>query len=745
MRAIGMQTSTHTTMKKNILLAAIASLFAVSAVMGAVQAQTAPGSTPAAPSPKREMRGVWISTHLGLDWPLRTHTPQQQRDALVAILEHNRETGMNAAFLQVRSQSDAMYPSDLEPWSYYLTNNQGSAPAPAWDPLQFAIDESRKRGMEFHAWINPYRAVATATSAGNSAQYAANHVSRTHPEWMLTVGNVIILNPGLAAVREHVTKVIMDIVNRYDVDGIHFDDYFYPAGTINDDAAYAADPRGFPATAAGRADWRRDNVNLLIAGVNERIRSVKPWVKFGVSPSGIYRSSTDPAVGSPTSLGANQHYVNNFADSRTWLQQGWVDYLAPQVYWYIGQGGSDYQLLVPWWNQNAFGRHMYIGIADYKMNTAGWLDPKQVANQIALNRAQPNIGGQIHFRHAFLNANPLGYRTDLRQNVYQRPALVPAMPWKDTAVPAAPGALAASSGDNAVVLSWAPAPDARDEMEKVRRFAVYRSPSREIDVEAAGNLVGVLEAATPAFADTAAAPGQYYYYAVTALNRLSHESAKSNLVSNDFEAPSVRTRDVEVTLAGGMASIQAADLGNGSTDNWGIESLAASRTSFSCADIGAQAVTLTALDKAGLSASGTATVNVLGRIPQPAIAVAGTIVLGYGAQSLNLTVSDADAGTAFAWHPAPGLSSTGALANFAPNGAGTFTFTAQAISANGCPALASVTVPVIDARCGDGKVAVCRKPGKEEGKEEGNGGTVCVAPGAVPAFLGKGDALGNCS
>ena len=354
---------------KKLLLAAAAGLLTAS-LASIAYADT--GSLP----PKRELRGVWISTHLSLDWPNRLQTPAQQRTELLKILDHNVATGMNAAFLQVRSQSDALYPSALEPWSYYLTNSQGSAPAPSWDPLQFAIDESRKRGLEFHAWINPYRAVANTATETNTAQYAASHVSRTHPEWMLTVGTVKILNPGLAAVRQHVTEVIMDIVNRYDVDGIHFDDYFYPAGTIADDAAYALDPRGFPATTAGRADWRRDNINLLIKGVNERIGLVKPWVKFGVSPSGIYRSSTDPSVGSPTSAGASQHYLTNFADTRTWLREGWVDYLAPQVYWYIGQAGSDYKLLVPWWNENTFGRHMVIGLADYKMNTAGWLDPE---------------------------------------------------------------------------------------------------------------------------------------------------------------------------------------------------------------------------------------------------------------------------------------------------------------------------------------------------------------------------------
>ena len=725
---------------KKLLLAAAASVLAVSLAHADVPTV----------SPKRELRGVWISTHLSLDWPNRTQTPVQQRAALAAILDHNVATGMNAAFLQVRSQSDALYPSDLEPWSYYLTNNQGSAPAPAWDPLQFAIDESRKRGLEFHAWVNPYRAVANTATENTPGQYAATHVSRTHPEWMLTVGTVKILNPGLAAVREHVTNVIMDIVNRYDVDGIHFDDYFYPAGTINDDAAYALDPRGFPATTAGRAYWRRDNINLLIAGVNARIRAVKPWVKFGVSPSGIYRSSTDPAIGSPTSAGANQHFVTNFADTRTWLREGWVDYLAPQVYWYIGQTGSDYKLLVPWWNENSFGRHMYIGLADYKMNTAGWLDPKQIANQIALNRTQTHIAGQIHFRHAFLAADPLGYRTDLRQNVYNRPALIPPMPWKSDVRPLAPANLAASAGENAVVLAWVPSADTRDELEKVRQFAVYRSPERNIDLEAAQNLLGVTHGAVNAFADTGAGPGQYYYYTVTALNRLSQESAPANVVSNDFEAPVMRTREATLTLAGGTATLQPAAIDGGSSDNWGIESLTASQTTFRCADIGARRVVLTAVDKAGLSASAEATVNVLGRVPQPSITVGrldatptgaavNTVVLGYGAQSLTLTAADAGAGTSYAWTAAAGLAANGAAATFTPTAAGTYTFTVQATGENGCPAVASVTVPVIDARCGDGKVALCHKPGK------GKDWNMCVAPSAVQALINRGQTLGSCN
>ena len=732
-------------MKKH-LLAAAAAMLAASLLHVPAQGQ-AQDPSPSA-SPKREMRGVWISTHLSLDWPNRTQTPPQQQAALRTILEHNRATGMNAAFFQVRSQSDAMYPSPHEPWSYYLSNQQGSAPSPAWDPLAFAIDETRKRGMEFHAWINPYRAVATLANENNPAQYAANHVSKTHPEWLLTVGTVKILNPGLPEVRDHVVKVIMDIVERYDVDGIHFDDYFYPSGTILDDAAYNADPRGFPATTAGRADWRRDNIDTLIRRVNDEIRAMKPWVKFGVSPSGIYRSSTDPAVGSPTSAGASQHYSSMFADSRKWIREGWVDYLVPQVYWYIGQAGSDYKLLVPWWNQNAYDRHMYIGLADYKMNTAGWTDPRQIDMQIALNRAHANVGGQIHFRHAFLQTDPLGYRTALKNTTYARPALPPVMGWKGSGLPGAPGTLAASIGENhAVQLAWGPAPEASDEFEKTRRYAIHRVAEREADLDAPGALLGVSDSG--AFVDTGVGPGQYHYYVVTALNRLSAEGPRSNAVSNDFEAPVVRTRGVAVTLANGVASLAAADIDGGSSDNWGIASLSASRTSFSCADIGTQQVTLGVVDKGGNSASAEATVQVLGYAPKTRVGVArgagdatglpvDTIALGYGPQSVRLVAAEPPGGTAlYTWSPAAGLSSTsGAVTSFTPSGAGSFSFTVQASSPQACFAQASASVKVIDARCGGGdKVAVCQKAGAQ----------VCVAPSAVQALVKKGAVVGTCS
>ena len=707
-------------------------------------------------APKRELRGVWVTTHLGLDWPVRTQTPAQQQSALINILEHNKATGMNAAFFQVRSQSDAMYPSLLEPWSYYLTGNQATAPAPAWDPLQFAIDESRKRGLEFHAWINPYRAVATLANAGNTALYGQAHVSRTHPEWMLTVGSVQILNPGLPQVRDHVHAVVMDIVQRYDVDGLHFDDYFYPSGTSGDDAAYNADPRGFPATAAGRGDWRRDNVNLLVARVGESIRALKPWVKFGISPSGIYRSSTDPAIGSPTSAGASQHYLHMFADSRKWLQSGWVDYLAPQVYWYIGQTGSDYKLLVPWWNENAFGRHMYVGLADYKMNTAGWTSPAQIADQIALNRASAHIAGQVHFRHAFLAGNALAYRTDLKNNIYNKQAMLPAMPWKDSSVPTAPASLSSAlNEDGSLTLAWTRADAGLDEFDKARRYAVYRSEQQAIDIENRDNFLGLTAAAETTYTDHAIPAGKFYHYIVTALNRLHHESAPAGTASNDKQAPTVITRDIERTLLAGSVSITAVEVDNGSTDNWGIESLNLNKSQFGCNDIGNNQVLLSVTDRASNTGSAPAVVRILGAVPQTSVAVsradtivtgvaANTIVLGYGAQSLTLTASDTASGSLsnFAWSPSAGLSSaSGAVTEFAPTTAGSFAFTVQALNQNGCSAASTVSIAVIDARCDGGKVLVCKASGGAKNQSAQH----CVAPSSVSAHLRNGASLGSCN
>lgn len=792
-------------------------------------------------APKREFRGAWIATYANIDWPNRNQTPAQQRAALISILDHHKATGINAIFLQVRSQCDALYASPIEPWSADLTGLQGRAPSTPWDPVAFAIEECRKRGMEFHAWINPYRAIANYNNIGT---FDPSHVARRKPEWLLAAGNQRILNPALPEVRDYVTTVIEDIVTRYDVDGIHFDDYFYPNAAFNDDANYLADPRGF----TDRGDWRRDNVNMLVQQVSESIKAAKPWVKFGISPSGIYRNSTNPAIGSATS--GLQHYVTLYADSRKWLQEGWIDYLAPQVYWYIGQSGANYSVLIPWWNNNAYGRHIYIGMAGYKVNDpaqgAHWANPSQIPNQVRMNRdaAHSNIYGQAIYNTSSLrSATKLGFRDSLRYDFYSKPALMPNMPWRDNAAPATPTDLIAQRhGNDSVVITWNKPADSGNEFDKVRQFAVYRSLSPMMDPENTDNLLAITNTATGRYTDKAVPSDAPYYYFVTALDRFHNESAPSNVsdylapiiagVSNqeialdaancsatlpdytgmltisddvsfpdqitltqspaagtaisgvgtmqitftatdasgksssdsftltkkDVTAPVILVQNITRALSNGIVNITAADLDLGTWDNCGLDvnALQISQSSFDCSHIGENTVTLTARDLSGNEASATAVVTINGVVPQAAISVNradntytglpdNTIALGYGAQTLTLTAIDAtsaDANTSYTWTPAPGLSSTtGAVTEFSPQAAGTYTFTVEATNAYGCTSTATVSVEVIDVRCGENndKVLVYHKTGSATNPDNG----ICIGPEAVAAHLSKGSALGG--
>ena len=511
-------------------------------------------------SAKRELRGAWVTTYFNLDWPLaQNHSEKMQKDALIAILDQHKATGMNAIYFQVRGQCDALYESSIEPWSYILTGTQGKSPG--YDPLQFAIEETHKRGMELHAWINPYRAIA---NTDNLPRFVNSHVVKQHPEWLLAQGKERILNPGLPEVRAYLNDVITDIVKRYDIDGIHFDDYFYmiPSASprFNDDATYAADPRNFPATTAGRDNWRRDNVNILIRDLYETITSLKPWVKFGISPTGIYRSSTDPSIGSPTSSFALQHYSAAYADTKFWLQQQWVDYIAPQLYWFINQGGSDYKLLVPWWNNQANGRHIYIGQAIYKVNDpaqgVNWANRSQIPNQMRMNReAQfPNVLGEIGFRTLHLRNNPLNVRDSMRTRIYQKPALLPAMLWKDATAPEAPGNVVVQKQGSSHVVTWEKREIAGTEFGKVKQFVIYRGETAAIDIADTTHLLAITNTDITTFTDVPPDGSKMYYYAVTSLNRLHAESAPSitDLLPPVITCPGLQTVSVDNNCAFAM-------------------------------------------------------------------------------------------------------------------------------------------------------------------------------------------------
>ena len=482
--------------------------------------------------PKRELRAVWLTTFLNLDWPSTNgRTVQDVKDSAIKLLDLQQQTGINAIYFQVRNECDAVYPSSIEPWSASVTATQGIAPAAGFDPLQFMIDECRKRGIEIHAWFNPYRAVNNYNAIGS---YASSHVANQHPEWLLAQGSLRILNPGIPAVRDHVLKVVMDVLRRYDVDGIHYDDYFYPypgaGGTssrFNDNATFAAYPRGF----SNQNDWRRDNINLFIQRSYDSIKTVKPWVKFGVSPFGIWRNQNSDVSGSATN--GLQSYSEIYADTKKWLQQGWVDYVTPQIYWSIGYNSADYAVLVPWWNDNANGKHVYIGQAVYKVNAdldndARWNNPSQINNQIRLNRKYNNIFGSTFFRTRYLVINPLRFRDSLEEHIYTAPALLPTMPWRDNNPPQPVTNLAAQVISNHVQLSWTKPVATTNELDKVRQFVIYRFNNSTVNLEDAEAIQYVTaNDQTTTFIDSNVVPS-VYNYVVTSLDRFHNESAASN-------------------------------------------------------------------------------------------------------------------------------------------------------------------------------------------------------------------------
>ena len=499
-----------------------------------VQAQTAP---------KREMRGAWIATYLNLDWPLVGATTAQEQSTFIQRLDEHKATGMNAIFAQVRSQCDAIYPTPYEPWSAIISGTQGVAPNPYYDPLLFMINETKQRGMEFHAWFNPFRALASFTTTSYN-NLAASHVAKLHPTWTMTVTTIsnsakqILLNPGAPEVWEYVIGSVMHVVRNYDVDGIHFDDYFYTnpgLTTYNDDSVYNIHNRGI----ADRGDWRRSNIDTLIKRLNDSIKSVKPWVKFGISPSGIWMSAPTDPLGSNTSTGATQHKKDNYANSRLWLQQGWVDYLAPQVYFHTGQTGADYNNLAPWWSSNNFGRHIYIGQAGYKVgvattpapiNGAFTTDPNQIPSQVRINRNLAGITGQIIYGTNSLRNNLLGFRDSLKLNLYNKPALLPTMLWKDNTAPAsASGLTAVMQANNTVSLTWVNPTGAATEMDVVKRFAIYKGVNTLPDINNPAHLIAITNTDVSSFIDTVAVlPGTTSNYVVTAIDRLYNESVESN-------------------------------------------------------------------------------------------------------------------------------------------------------------------------------------------------------------------------
>ena len=482
---------------------------------------------PAFSGGKRELRGIWIASVMNYDWPLSPSlTPQQQRDSLTVLLDLFASSGFNAIFLQIRPECDALYPSTLEPWSYWLTGVQGTGPSPAYDPLAFAIAETHKRGMELHAWFNPYRAYRQDVTYPRHA----THVVEQHPEWTIKCPDgFYLLNPGVRDVRDRITNVVCDVVRRYAIDGVHFDDYFYPypehSFTKQDSSAWAADPRGFSWDSV--AYWRRDNVNLMIRQVHDSIHALKPSLKFGVSPFGIWKS------GVPSGVTGMSSYSDIFCDPTAWLGGQYVDYIVPQLYWAMG-GSQDYAALHNWWAGQRNGRHVYTGLADYKISLSGW-PATEITTQIRFNQKGGLVQGSVQFRAYNLRTNDGGIVGALAGDVFRYPALVPVMEWKETIPPNAPGNLQMTfnSGSGLYTLTWTPSSVASDG-DTAARYAIYRFTSPApgpADIINPRNIIAVTGSATIAPPARVDSFNTQYYYAVAALDKNNNESTLSAVVT----------------------------------------------------------------------------------------------------------------------------------------------------------------------------------------------------------------------
>ena len=373
--------------------------------------------------PKYEMRAAWIATVENIDWPsVPGLSVEVQQKEMIAMLDSLQLANINAVFFQVRPSTDAIYDSKLEPWSHYLMGKQGQAPEPFYDPLAFVCYQAHLRCMEVHAWINPYRMLNSA----DTSLLDTTHLFFTHPEWFILYGGKYYFNPGLKPTQERLIEVVSDIVKRYDIDGVHMDDYFYPypsGGKAFPDAeTFKENPRGFTEINA----WRRDNVNTVIKTISERIKTIKPWVVFGVSPFGVWRNIHQDSRGSKTRSGMN-NYDDLHADVLMWIEQGYIDYVVPQLYWAIGRPNLDYNTLLEWWGDHKGQCNLYIGQAVYKLGreSSYWQTGNEICREIDSNRSNAKVSGSVFFRAKDLVANRQGLRDSLQSKYYFYPALVP--------------------------------------------------------------------------------------------------------------------------------------------------------------------------------------------------------------------------------------------------------------------------------------------------------------------------------
>jgi uncharacterized lipoprotein YddW (UPF0748 family) len=497
----------------------VASAAAVAAVTAASSAGP-PAAVAATAGAKRQMRGLWITSLDNIDWPQR---PGLDADTLradfVALLDGARAIGFNAVFVQVRPAADALWPSPFEPWSQWLTGTQGQDPG--WDPLAFMIRAAHERGLAFHAWFNPFRVALQP----DPSHLVPTHPARRHPDWVVAYRGELYYNPGIPAARAFVQQAIMDAVVRYDLDGVHFDDYFYPYPSEDefpDDEAFAAYGRAFD----DRCAWRRDNVDRMVREMRDLVRAARPEAVYGISPFGVWRNdTTDPAGSATTAL---QSYDSLHSDTRGWVRKGWVDYIAPQLYWHIGFDVADYAVLAPWWARQTAGTdtQLWIGQSASRPGAPGrpapWQDPAELSRHLALDATLPAVGGDLFFSARTVGIDRIGAIRRLAADHWQRPALAPLLPRLAHAAPPGPPLLTVGPDRTSLRITPTPHPGG----PRPFQYAVYRydghpgpTPPRDLP-----HLTALLPALTtdryrPPDASAAGA-----WYAATAIDRSGRES-----------------------------------------------------------------------------------------------------------------------------------------------------------------------------------------------------------------------------
>jgi uncharacterized lipoprotein YddW (UPF0748 family) len=448
------------------------------------------GTLVAFSQPKYEFRAVWVATVDNIDWPAYgNYSTEGQKAEFIRQLDMHQRNGMNAVIVQVRPACDAFYPSGIEPWSEWLTGKQGKAPIPYYDPLEFMIEETHKRGMEFHAWCNPYRAVfqighytTTYKKHGkrkkkvevwhNGSSIAANHVSRQHPDWILTYGDTKYLDPGNKDVQLYVNNVIRDMLTRYEIDAIHFDDYFYPyrIGGVEfpDDLSFVKYGGGMDKEA-----WRRSNVDSVILMLHRTIREVRSTCKFGISPFGVWRNYSKDSLGSDTHAGQT-NYDDLYADILLWMKNGWIDYVVPQLYWEFEQKNAPFGVLLDWWSRSHFDRPCYIGLGFFRAGSnMYWRDINQLPRQLRAIRNLPDIGGEVYFSSTSFFRNPYGWNDTLRNNFYSYPALIAPMPWIDSIRPSIPIVRIITNNDTLIFRLGN-----GNQTDNLKGFAIYKAEGK---------------------------------------------------------------------------------------------------------------------------------------------------------------------------------------------------------------------------------------------------------------------------